>query len=133
MRKLLLSLLVVAFSSSALASPIYTDTMELYETIMFSFNFSWEHVNPAEMPGGPLTPEEYEEAVLEGMVTSATITLVVDSLEPGNEVYAWIQDKDLAWHNVGLLNTMTVIDGLSLIDGAPAHDGHHRTPRVSKS
>lgn len=123
MKKLLLCLLVVAFSSSALAGT-YTDHQELYETITTTLTFSWEHLNPAETPSGPMTPAEYEEAVLEGLVTSATVTLVVDSLEPGNVVYAWVQDTDLVWHNVGLLNTMTFIDGSSLVSGPSAYDGH---------
>ncbi len=126
MRKLLFSLLVVTFLSSSALADTFTDPRDLYATVTSSVSYSWEHINPAEKPGGPLTPGEYEEAVLAGNVSSATVTLVLDTLEWGNEINTWVLDKDLVWHNVGLLNTMTIApDGLSFKPLSDAYVGHH--------
>ena len=128
MRKLLFSLLVVTFFSSSALADTFADPMDLYATVTSTTMFSWEHVNPAELPGGPYTPEQYTAAVEAGIVTSATVTLVLDTLELGNEIDTWVQDKDLVWHNVGLLNTMTIApDGLSFKPLSDAYEGHHST------
>ena len=128
MRKLLFSLLVVTFFGSSALADTFEDPLDLYATVTSSVSYSWEHVNPAELPVGPYTIEQYEEAVEAGMVTSATITLVLDTLELGNEVYVWVQDKDLAWHNLGLLNTMAVMpDGKSFKLLSGAYEDHHST------
>jgi hypothetical protein len=126
MKRYLLILLILALNCSAGASVTYTETLDLYRAQTGDVYWSWYHNNPAEtMGGGPLTPEQYAQAVLEGDVTSVTLTVVLDSLAIDDSIAAWVQDKDFQWHHLGLLETMEIADDLGPIRGADAYPGHH--------
>ncbi|MHC4476707.1 MAG: hypothetical protein ACYTEL_13745 [Planctomycetota bacterium] len=124
-RQLLATAFVLALCSSAMASLTYTETIDIYAVETGRFRQSWSHNNPAEIDGGgPLTPEEYEQALMYGNVTDVTLTIVVDSLSAGDAIKVRIQDTDGFWHTLGNLETMAVSDGLGLISGPDAYDGH---------
>ena len=128
MKKMIfVNILLLAFSSSASGSVTYTETLEMYRARTGELYWSWYHNNPAEIPGGPMTPAEYEQAVLDGQVAGATLTIVLDSLCQDDTIKAWVQDKDFQWQYLGLLETMESCDSLGPIRGPEAHLGHQST------
>ena len=126
-------LAVFAFAGSAIANVTYTESLDIYrvQTYDGGFNpgsFYWFHQNPAEISGGgPMTTAEYEAAVLAGNITDVTLTIVLDDLNQGDGVEAWILDKDNDLQYLGLLEPMTASDTLGLIRGDGAHPGHRST------
>ncbi len=116
MKKLLVATLVFAFAGSAIAN-MYTETVDIWHVQGGAFNCFWEHNNPAETVGN-MTPDEYEQAVLDGKVI-ASLTIVMDSLKPNNVLNASIQGYDL-----GLLDTMTFSDSSLPIQYSGAYLGH---------
>ena len=93
-------LAVLAVAGSATANMTYTETTNIYRVQTYSGGFDpgafhWFHQNPAEVVGGgPMTTEQYEAAVLAGSITDVTLTIVLDDLNQGDRVDAWILDTD---------------------------------------
>ena len=123
MNKLLATILVIALNGSAVAGMTYTDTMTLYKEITNEEPYLWTHVNPAETPKGPMTPAEYEQAVADGKVTNASLTIVLDSLDPSDFISTWIMDRYDVWHNLGHLQSMSTSGGnfLPREESLPGH------------
>ncbi len=125
MKKLLVTTLVFAFAGSAIANMTYTETVEIWLVRNGSFYWSWYHNNPAEtVGGGTMTPDEYEQAVLTGQVSDVTLTIVLDSLSQNDSLGVWLQDKDFDWHDMGLLETMTISDGNGPLRYSDAYPDH---------
>lgn len=121
-------MLLLALSGSAIGSVTYSETLDMYRARTGELYWSWYHNNPAEIAGGgPMTPAEYEQAVLDGKIASAALTIVLDSLCQNDTIKAWVQDKDFQWQYLGELQTMDVSDGLDLIRGPEAYPDHHST------
>jgi len=124
MRKLLATILVFALSGPAIASITYTETQNLYWPITNEEPYTWGHLNPAEIVGGgPMTPTEYEQAVAAGEVPSASLTIVLDSLDPSDYVSVWVMDKYFVWHGLGYLQPMSTSGG-NFIPGEESLPGH---------
>jgi len=130
MKNLIASILVFALAGSAMANITYTETIEIYRVQtydggFYSGSFSWFHQNPAEISGGgPMTPEQYEAAVVAGNIADVTLEIVVDSLNQGDRVDTYILDKDDNLHWLGQLETMTASVSSGLIIGKEAHPDH---------
>jgi len=125
LKKLLITTLVFAFAGSAIANTTYTETVEIWQVRYGSFYWSWYHNNPAEIVGGgTMTPDEYEQAVLAGQISNVSLTIVLDSLSQNDSLSVCIWDKDFEWHDMGLLETMTVSDGNGPIRYSDAYPGH---------
>ncbi len=132
--KLLLKIIIVcALSGSAYATAtVYPDLKEIYDVQSYSGSFdpgasySWDHLNPIEIDGGgPMTPEEYEAAVLSGHIGDVTLTIVLDDLNPDDQAEVWIIPAGASSpESLGLLNPMTASDTLGPIQGPGAYDGH---------
>jgi hypothetical protein len=128
---------VLALSSVAVAGSTYTEHLDIYRIQTYDTGFTpgafyWYHNNPVEIAGGgPMTPEQYEAAVLAGHIGDATLTIVLDDLDQGDSVEAWVLDKDSTLRYLGLLETMTATDSLGIVEGAGAHTGHHSTTTFS--
>lgn len=123
-------LAVLTITGSATADiTTYTDTINLYRPVQSNISFYWFHENPAEIyVGGPMTPEEYQDAVSDGSITDVTLTITVDDLIPEDRVDAYIQDTDNIWHWLGELNPMSLDTvPLGLITGSGAYPDHQTT------
>jgi len=128
MKNLLVTILVLALSGSAIANVTYTDTLDIYTVQTDRFRQLWEHNNPAEtISGEPMTPEEYEQAVLAGRIIDVSLTIVLDDLDQNDSVRACLRDKDFFWHDLGPLETMTFSDDQDLISGPDSYSGHQTT------
>jgi len=134
MKRISLSLLIgiwaiLAVTGSATANTTYTETINIYRVITYNgggFNpssFYWYHQNPAETPSGPMTPEQYEAAVLAGSITDVTLTIMVDDLNQSERADVYILDKNNNQQWLGLLETMTTPSS-GLIYGAGANPSH---------
>ncbi len=128
MKNVLALALVLALGGSAVASvthagegTIYSETLEMYSVHSGRFQQYWSQNNPALTEG--MTAEEYEQAVLSGDI-SATLTIVVDSLNQDNYLKAYLWDDQGVQHLLGPINTMTVSDDLGLIAGPDSYPGH---------
>ena len=123
--------IVILAAASAIAGPTITYESEPVEVFTVLDNFwwdgqapiavQWEHLpmdNP--YPGSHLA---YDQALEDGMVAGATLTVVVDDLDLGNSAHLWFQDKDGMWRyedrygNIMWLNTMTFADEFGLQEG----------------
>lgn len=143
MRELtLFSLLALLVSAPAVAAPTVTyesEPMEIY-TVLDNFwwdgqapiSTQWEHSpldNP--YPGGHTA---YDEALENGLIRAATLTIKADDLDFGNSAHIWVQDRDGVWRyqdrfgNTMWLNTMDTADyfGLHVGPGNP-NPGHITT------
>ena len=127
-------LALLALTGSAVANVTYTETIDIYRVVSYDEGgwapglFYWLHENPAEIAGGGLmTSEEYEAAVIAGDIADVTLTIVLDDLNQGEGVDAYILDKDDNLHWLGELETMTFSDSLDLIRGDGANPGHRTT------
>lgn len=117
--------LVFLTAVPAIAGPTVTYESEPVEVMTVLDNFwwdggaevwtQWQHYpvdNP--YPGGH---DAYEQAMNDGLIYGANLTIVVDDLDLGNSANVFIQDKDGLWHYQDLygdtmwLNTMTYNDG----------------------
>ena len=133
MRKLIITLAFMVIASSAVASPTtYSHTVEIYQVLdnfwwnqSAPINISWDHLpqdNP--YPGGSTG---YELALQNGLIESATLTILVDDLDYGDTATISFQDKNGVWHdtdyngNAMELNTMDTSNyfGLSPGEGNP--------------
>lgn len=70
-------LAVTALCTAAAQAELYCNEKViekyLYDNSTFSqTQFEWEHANPVELPYGPLTPAQYEQAVQNGEICSVT-------------------------------------------------------------
>jgi len=126
-------LAVLAVTNLAMANMTYTETINIYRVQTYDSGFDrgsfyWFHQNPAEISGGgPMTPEQYEAAVLAGNIADVTLTIVLDDLNQGDTVEAWILDQQNDMHFLGLLEPMTASDSLGYKSGEQAYPGHRST------
>ena len=129
-RIIFIGVLALVVYSSAIASVTYTETIPIYrvqtyDSGFYSGSFSWFHQNPAEVSGGgPMTPEQYQEAVIGGNIADVTLKIVIDDLDQGDRVDTYILDKDDNLHWLGQLETMTASVSSGLIIGEEAHPDH---------
>jgi|GEM_PF-3265503 len=103
------------------AGSVYTNTVDLIanppvgiiteidgETVAA---FAYDHLNPTEMiGGGPWTPAEYEQAVLNGLVTGATLEITIDDLDLGELGGVILEGADGTLHPLGVLDTLPFAD-----------------------
>lgn len=132
MRRLILfSLLVLVTGNAAIAVPTVTYEGEPVEVLTVLDNFWWDGQAPIEVqwehlpvdnpyPGGHTA---YDQALEEGLIAGASLTVVTDGLDLGNSAHLWFQDKDGQWHyqdrygNTMWLNTMAFSDEFGLQEG----------------
>ena len=125
------TVLLVLAAGSAIAGPtityeskpveIYTVLDNLWWDGKAPISTQWQHL-PADNPysGGHTA---YNQAVVDGLITEATLTVVVDDLDLGNSAHVWVRDKDGVWHyqdrygNTMWLRTMDISDEFGLQEG----------------
>ncbi|MHC4527646.1 MAG: hypothetical protein ACYS29_07210, partial [Planctomycetota bacterium] len=83
MRNLMLTVMtVLVLSSSAAANITYSETLDIYTVQNRRFRQYWSHENPALTAADqPMTAEQYQQALLEGRIADATLTIVIDSAD----------------------------------------------------
>jgi len=132
MKKLVLfSLLVLVTGTAVIAVPTVTYEGKPVEVLTVLDNFWWDGQAPIETqwehlpmdnpyPGGHTA---YDQALEEGLIAGASLTVVADDLDFGNTAHLWFQDKNDQWHyqdrygNTMWLNTMTFSDEFGLREG----------------
>jgi hypothetical protein len=130
LRILAVGVAFVVLVTSAMANITYVDTANIYRVLdpLHGFSlgsFEWFHENPAEvMGGGPLTPAQYEAAVLAGDIAAVELTITVDGLAPGDNVGVCVLDKDNFPHPLGILDTMDIEPTLGIIPYEGANPGY---------
>jgi len=142
MKNLLIAILVVAFSGSAIANVTYTDTLNLYRGYIAEVSTEttdfWYHQNPAENAG--MTPAEYAAAALAGDITDVSLSILVDDLDDLDIVQVELfAVPEASWHTLGNLDTQGFIDfsGPPDYDPGPGHglaglaDSHMTTTTFS--
>ena len=123
--------MVLIATIPALAGPTITYQSEPVEVFTVLDNFWWDGTAPISTqwehlpmdnpyPGGS---SAYDQALVDGLISGATLTVVVDDLDLGNTAHIWFQDKDDLWHyqdrygNTMWLNTMAFSDEFGLHEG----------------
>lgn len=130
LRILACSVAILFLAGVASANITYTDTANIYRVLdsLHGFSvgsFEWFHENPAEVfGGGPLTPEQYEAAVIAGDIAAVELTITVDGLAPGDSVGVWVLDKDNVPHSLGILDTMDIEPTFGIIPYEEANPGY---------
>jgi hypothetical protein len=126
---LLINMILVA--ALATANPTITYESEPVEIFTVLDNFWWDDGSPISIgwqhlpmdnpyPGGSLA---YDQALEDGLISGAALTVVVDDLDLGNSAHLWFQDKNGIWHyedkygNTMWLDTMTFSDEFGLQPG----------------
>ena len=127
----LLTLLIVLMCVSALAGPTLTYQSQPVQIYSVLDNFwwnadakiieQWNH-SPVDnpFPGGQ---SAYDQALQDGLIQAATLTVITDDLDLGNSAHIWLKDKDGVWHfhdrfgNTMWLNTMAFADNFGLHQG----------------
>ncbi len=138
MRNLILfSLLLFLTAAPVSATPTITYESDPVEVFTVLDNFWWDGQAPISTqwehhpmnnpyPGGSTA---YQQALEDGLIAGAELTVVVDDLDLGNSAQISVQDKDGIWHdtdrhgNIMLLNTLSFADtyGLNEGPGNPSH------------
>lgn len=137
-RKILLALVAIAaLVATAAQAEIYCQEICLEKVLYdqyshYDVTYEWAHLNPVETPaGGPLTPEQYEQAVQNGEICGVTLTIQVDDLDKNDSVYVSIEKYTGGWEGLGYLNTMTFTDEFivdyGLIEGCDVYREGHMT------
>lgn len=142
----LVNLLVLTAVTCAVAAPTtITYTGQPVQVLTVLDNFWWDGQAPISTqwqllpvdnpyPGGH---SAYDQALVDGLISRATLTVVADDLDLGNSAHLWLKDKTGLWHyqdrygNTMWLNRMTFSDrygvkpGLGndddIIDGQNSH------------
>lgn len=142
----LVNLLVLTAVTCAVAAPTtITYTGQPVQVLTVLDNFWWDGQAPISTqwqlfpvdnpyPGGH---SAYDQALVDGLISRATLTVVADDLDLGNSAHLWFKDKAGVWHyqdrygNTMWLNSMTFSDrygvkpGLGndddIIDGRNSH------------
>jgi hypothetical protein len=132
MKKLLATVvLVFAFAGTVTANVTFTETIAIdARPTSRVTQYVWDHYNPAEIiGGGTMTPQQYEQAVQAGKIVGVSLTIVVDDLDLGGSVATKFYGKDLAWHDLGYLQTMSFADASGPVfeTGLGAVDADHLT------
>ncbi|MHC4412735.1 MAG: hypothetical protein ACYSW6_07165 [Planctomycetota bacterium] len=129
----LFCVLTLITTGAAMAGPTtYESTVEVL-TVLDNFwwdgqspiSVTWEHSpldNP--FPGGS---DAYDQALNDGKILGATLTVVVDDLDFGNTAGLSFRDKDGLWHGLGFLNTMQIYDEFGYYPGLGNPDISHIT------
>jgi hypothetical protein len=132
MRKITLFILVVFVAATpVIAVPTITYVGEPVEVFTVLDNFWWDGTAPIEAEWQHLPVDnpypgdhtQYDQALDDGLIVGATLTVVVDDLDLGNSAHLWFQDKTGTWHyqdkygNTMWLNTMGFADDSGLQEG----------------
>jgi len=125
MNRLWLVMVVLTLAGSAVANITYTETVDLYSVQTDRFREIWHHDNPAgAITGGPMTAQEYQQALLNGDIADATVTITTDSLSQNDNIEVLILGQDQIWYSIGSLQTMTIDDDQGVAIGPDAYSGH---------
>lgn len=110
MRNILLTfLLLCGLAVPAMAGPTnYSSTVQLNRTMD---NFWWDNTNPMTTswqmdnpyPGGV---DAYQNAIQQGLICRATLTLVAQDLDLGTAYISFL-DENSQWQQLGTLNSST--------------------------
>ncbi|MHC4476710.1 MAG: hypothetical protein ACYTEL_13760 [Planctomycetota bacterium] len=126
MRNLMLTVMtVLVLSSSAAANITYSETLDIYTVQNRRFRQYWSHENPALTAADqPMTAEQYQQALLEGRIADATLTIVIDSADLQDDLMVRVRDEDNLWHDLGYISTVEITDDLGPIAGPDSYSGH---------
>lgn len=126
MRNLTLTVMAVSIlSGSAAANITYSETLDIYTVQDRRFRQYWSHENPALTAADqPMTAEQYQQALLEGQIADATLTIVIDSADLQDDLMVRVRDEDNLWHDLGYISTVEIPDDLGPIAGPDSYSGH---------
>jgi len=110
----------------------FSETLNIYDirTDASFFDpgyYAWEHTNPAILPFGIYSTQDYANMCDDGKIVEAKLTIVVDDLDKNDSVKVNIQDASGGWKELGHLNKMTCSDIFGVDPGPGAHEGHRTT------
>lgn len=132
---ILLNLLTFLMASPLFAVPTITYESDPVEVFTVLDNFWWDGQTPISTqwqhhpmnnpyPGGSAA---YQQALDEGAIAGAAMTVVVDDLDLGNSAQISVQDKNGVWHNTDRYGNVMLLNTLDFADTYGLNEAGHQT------